>query len=79
MQPLGKFRLCFTVDDALATAQMNTMKYASIVQPLQADMGNYWTPAESLGAELVSGAVTHDNAAAKTKAMNDSMNASAVQ
>jgi arabinogalactan oligomer/maltooligosaccharide transport system substrate-binding protein len=68
-----------SVDDALAKAQMDTMEYASIVQPLQADMGNYWTPAESMGKELVAGSVTHDNAAEKTEAMNTSMNTSAVQ
>ena len=68
-----------TVDDALAQAQMDTMDYASIVQPLQADMGNYWTPAESMGKELVAGTVTHDNAADKTESMNTSMNTSAVQ
>ena len=68
-----------TVDDALAQAQMDTMSYASIVQPLQADMGNYWTPAESMGKELVAGSVTHKNAADKTESMNTSMNTAAVQ
>lgn len=68
-----------TVDDALAQAQMDTMAFASIVQPLQADMGNYWTPAESMGKELVAGTVTHANAAEKTEKMNTSMNTSAVQ
>ncbi|MBQ9317437.1 MAG: extracellular solute-binding protein [Atopobiaceae bacterium] len=68
-----------TVDDALAQAQMDAMSFASIVQPLQADMGNYWTPAESMGKELVAGTVTHKNAADKTEAMNTSMNTSAVQ
>jgi len=68
-----------TVDDALAQAQMDTMDYASIVQPLQADMGNYWTPAESMGKELVAHTVTHDNAAEKTESMNTSMNTAAVQ
>ena len=67
------------VDDALAQAQIDAMSFASIVQPLQADMGNYWTPAESMGKELVAGTVTHDNAAEKTEAMNTSMNTSAVQ
>ena len=65
--------------DPLAKAQMDTMSFASIVQPLQANMGNYWTPAESMGKELVAGTVTHDNAADKTEAMNTSMNTSAVQ
>jgi arabinogalactan oligomer/maltooligosaccharide transport system substrate-binding protein len=68
-----------TVDDALAQAQMDTLSYASIVQPLQADMGNYWTPAESMGKELVAGSVTHKNAADKTESMNTSMNTAAVQ
>ena len=71
--------LSITVDDDLAKAQMDTMDYGSIVQPLQADMGNYWTPAESMGKELVAGTVTKANAADKTAAMNDSMNSSAVQ
>ena len=68
-----------TVNDALAQAQMDTMAYASIVQPLQANMGLYWGPAESMGKEIVAGAVTHDNAAEKTETMNTSMNTSAVQ
>ncbi len=66
-------------DDAVAKAQMDTMDYASIVQPLQADMGQYWGPAESMGKEIVAGTVTHDNAAEKTEEMNTSMNTSAVQ
>ena len=68
-----------TVNDALAQAQMDAMGFASIVQPLQANMGQYWGPAESMGKELVAGAVTHDNAAEKTETMNTSMNSSAVQ
>jgi arabinogalactan oligomer/maltooligosaccharide transport system substrate-binding protein len=58
---------------------MDTMGFASIVQPIQADMVNFWTPAESMGKELVAGTVTHDNAAEKTEAMNTAMNSSAVQ
>ena len=68
-----------SVSDPLAKAQMDTMAYASIVQPIQANMGNYWGPAESMGKELVAGAVTHANAAEKTETMNNSMNSSAVQ
>lgn len=67
------------MDDALAKAQMDTMAYASIVQPLQDGMSNYWTPAESMGKELVSHKVTHQNAAEKTEAMNAAMNTSVVQ
>ncbi len=67
-----------SVSDPLAQAQMDTMAYASIVQPLQADMGNYWGPAESMGKEIVAGAVTHANAAEKTETMNASMNSSSI-
>ena len=58
---------------------MDAMSFASIVQPLQAEMGNYWTPAQSMGEEIVAGTVTHDNAAEKTEAMNETMNTAAVQ
>jgi arabinogalactan oligomer/maltooligosaccharide transport system substrate-binding protein len=42
-------------------------------------MGQYWGPAESMGKEINAGTVTHDNAAEKTEAMNESMNNAAVQ
>lgn len=64
--------------DALAKAQMDTMDYASIVQPVVASMGQYWGPAQSMGEEIVAGTVTHDNAADKTAAMNDQMNSTGV-
>ena len=68
-----------TVDDALAKAQMDAMSFASIVQPLQANMGQYWGPAENMGKELVAKTVTHDNATEKTEDMNTSMNTAGVQ
>ena len=71
--------LSITVDDPLAKAQMDAMDYASIVQPLQSAMGQYWSPAENMGKELVAKTVTHDNAAEKTEAMNETMNTAAVQ
>ena len=64
--------------DSLAKAQMDTMDFASIVQPVVASMGQYWTPAASMGEEIVAGTVTHDNAAEKTEAMNDTMNSTGV-
>ena len=66
-------------NDALAQAQMDTMDWASIVQPVVADMGLYWGPAQSMGEEIVAKTVTHDNAAEKTEAMNKAMNEAAVQ
>ena len=71
--------LSIKVDDALAKAQMDAMDFASIVQPLQANMGQYWGPAENMGKELVAKTVTHDNAAEKTEDMNTSMNTAGVQ
>ena len=70
--------LTVSVSDALAKAQMDTMDYASIVQPVVATMGQYWGPAESMGKELVAGSVNHDNAVEKTDAMNEQLNSSAV-
>ena len=58
---------------------MDTMDWASIVQPVVADMGLYWGPAQSMGEEIVAKTVTHDNAAEKTEAMNKAMNEAAVQ
>ena len=71
--------LGISVDDPLANAQMDAMDFASIVQPLQPTMGQYWSPAENMGKELVAKTVTHDNAAEKTEAMNETMNTAAVQ
>ena len=71
--------LSIKVDDALANAQMAAMDYASIVQPLQEKMGNYWGNAENMGKELVAKTVTHDNAAEKTEQMNKQMNSSTVE
>ena len=64
--------------DVLAKAQMDTMDYGSIVQPLISTMGRYWGPAESMGKEIIAGTVTHDNAAEKTEAMNKTMNEDSV-
>ena len=42
-------------------------------------MGQYWTPAESMGKEIIAGTVTHENAAEKTESMNKAMNTASVQ
>ncbi len=65
--------------NALAQAQMDTVDNASIMQPLASGMSNYWTPAQSMGEEIVNGTVTHDNAAEKTEDMNTTMNTDAVE
>ena len=66
-------------DDALAAAMMETMEYATVVQPLQVKMSYYWDPASAMGEALANGRVTHGNAAQKTEAMNRAMNTSAVE
>ena len=62
------------VSDMLSDAQAQTMERASIVQPLQSEMTSFWTRMESMGKELVAGAITHENAAKKTESLNTSLN-----
>lgn len=61
-------------DDPIAAAVTQVMQEASIMQPLVSEMGNYWSPAENMGNAIISGEVTHDNAAEKTEDMNTAMN-----
>lgn len=60
-------------DDVVANAIVAELTDASVAQPVLAEMANYWTPAETMGKEIVQGDVTADNAEAKTKAMGDAM------
>lgn len=55
--------------NVVAQAQTAEIANASVVQPLLDEMGNYWTPAETMGREIVQGDVTKDNAKEKTDAM----------
>lgn len=66
-------------DNALAKAQMDTLDYAAIVQPVLPGMSRYWDPASAMANELIDKKVTEDNAAEKTEAMNDSMNQSVIE
>ena len=66
-------------DSEMVQAIADTYDHASIVQPLNNTMGQYWGPAQSMGEELVNGTVTHENAAEKTEAMNTTMNTAAVE
>lgn len=56
-------------DDEVATAEMSEISEASFLQPVLAEMDAYWTPAETMGKEIIQGDVTADNAAEKTEAM----------
>ena len=55
--------------DIVATAETYVIANNSMVQPLLSVMSTYWTPAETMGKELVQGDVTEANAEEKTKAM----------
>lgn len=55
--------------DVVAQAQAQEIANASVVQPLLDEMANYWTPAETMGKEIVQGDVTKDNAKDKTDTM----------
>lgn len=55
--------------DAVAQAQAAEIAEAAVVQPMLDEMGEYWTPAETMGKELVQGNVKESNAEEKTKAM----------
>lgn len=55
--------------DVVATAQANTIANTAVVQPMLSAMDSYWTPAETMGKELVQGDVNDSNAEEKTKAM----------
>ncbi|MCI5517968.1 MAG: extracellular solute-binding protein [Roseburia sp.] len=55
--------------DAVAVAQMDEIAEASFLQPVLSEMNAYWTPAETMGKEIIQGDVTADNAAEKTNSM----------
>ena len=65
--------------DVVANAQSATIANTSIMQPIVANMGRYWSPAENMGKAILAKEVTHDNAAEQTELMNESMNKDAVQ
>lgn len=48
--------------DTVASAILNTIANTSVLQPTLQEMGNWWTPIETLGNNIVNGAVTKDNA-----------------
>ena len=47
--------------DPVAVAEMNTMTYASVKQPIIPEMSNYWTPMGTFGYLIANGYVTEDN------------------
>lgn len=59
--------------DEVAYAQTLEINNASVVQPMIAEMQNFWTPAETMGKEIDQGDVTKANAAEKTKNMGEAI------
>ena len=55
--------------DAVASAQASTIANTAVVQPMLTAMNSYWTPAETMGKELVQGDVNESNAEEKTQSM----------
>lgn len=55
--------------DLVTQAQALEISNAAIVQPMLSEMGGYWTPAETMGKEIVQGDVKESNAEKKTKEM----------
>ena len=49
--------------DIVAVAILDTIANTSVLQPTLPEMGNWWTPIETLGRNIVAGEVTADNGA----------------
>ena len=48
-------------NDVVAVAILNTIANTSVLQPTLQEMGNWWSPIETLGNNIVNGEVTADN------------------
>lgn len=58
----------------IIVAQNYTYENNSITQPFVTAMGNFWTPCDNMGKNIVSGDITHDNAAERTEEFNAAAN-----
>jgi arabinogalactan oligomer/maltooligosaccharide transport system substrate-binding protein len=58
----------------VAVAEANTMANTSVAQPVIPEMGNYWTPAGTMGGAIANGDVTEDIAAEQTELFQESLN-----
>lgn len=59
----------------IAVAQSAVMANTSMVQPSIPEMGNYWTPIQTFGENIVSGNVNADNVVEMVDALMESLNA----
>lgn len=58
----------------IIVAQNYTYENNSITQPFVTAMGLFWTPCDNMGKNIVSGDITHENAAEKTEEFNIAAN-----
>ena len=58
----------------IASAQSATMANTSTVQPIVLEMGNYWSPIQVFGENIINGSVTAENVQEQVDAMVESMN-----
>lgn len=65
-------------NNVVAAGSAACIANTAVGQPYCAPMGNWWAPAENFGKSLQAGEITHDNAAEKTAAFNESVNGSIV-
>lgn len=62
--------------DECTVAQNATTDGKSIIQPTVSNMSKWWTASANFGTLLVSGSITHDNAADETAKLNTELNES---
>ena len=60
--------------NSMAVAEINTMTYASVVQPSVPEIFNYWNPMGNFGAGLVNGEITKDNYKDQVAILEEAMN-----
>ena len=65
-------------DDAMAIAQNDVMNNTSMLQPSFSEMGYWWTPAQTMGENIVNGKVTVDNAKDETATFEKQANTKSV-
>ena len=58
----------------IASAQSATMANTSTVQPTITEMGNYWSPIQVFGENIINGTVTADNVQEMVDALVESLN-----
>ena len=62
--------------DAVAVGQSLTMQNTAVGQPTIPEMGNYWGPADTMGAAINNKEVTAGNAQEQTDLFEESLNGS---